>query len=141
MMSQQINELAKALSVVQAHIKGAAKDSTNPFFNSKYADLSSVWEACRALLTTNGLSVAQTNVPSENGVTLVTTLMHTSGQWIEGSLFIRPSKDDPQGFGSAMTYARRYALAAIIGVSPEDDDGNAATGKTVSNKPTDNEDF
>src|SRR3990172_7771323 len=131
MMSQQINELATALSKVQARIRGASKDSTNPFFKSKYADLTSVWEACRDLLTVNGLSVVQTNVPSEAGVTLVTTLMHTSGQWIQGSLFIKPSKDDPQGFGSAMTYARRYALAAIVGVAPEDDDANAASAKTA----------
>ena len=131
MMSQDIKELAAALSKVQATIKGAVKDSSNPFYKSKYADLTSVWDACRDALVKNGFSVAQTNEPSENGIILVTTLLHSSGQFIEGKMFIKPSKDDPQGFGSAMTYARRYGLAAIVGVCPEDDDANAASIKNA----------
>lgn len=126
-MSEQVNELAKALSTVQSTMKAAKKDSTNPFFKSKYADLSSVWDACREELTKNGLSVCQTMEATEQGAGLRTTLLHTSGQWMSGVLVLNPAKNDPQGIGSALTYARRYALAAIVGVVTEDDDGNAAT--------------
>lgn len=128
-MSEQINELATALSKAQGQIKGAAKDSSNPFFKSKYADLSSVWEACREALSKNSLAVVQTNSPSDSGIIVVTTLMHSSGQWVQGELFMQPTKADPQGIGSTITYARRYALAAIVGVAPEDDDANAAVGQ------------
>jgi hypothetical protein len=127
-MSDNIGDLAKALSVAQGQIKGALKDSANTFFKSKYADLSSVWEACRGPLSANGLSVIQTTCDSPNGgVTVVTTLAHESGQWIRGSLTLAPKDQTPQGYGSAITYSRRYALAAIVGVAPEDDDGNAAS--------------
>lgn len=126
-MSEQINELAKALSVVQKTMKAAKKDSTNPFFKSKYADLASVWDACRDELTNNGFSVCQTMEHTEQGAGLRTTLLHSSGQYMSGVLVLNPSKNDPQGIGSALTYARRYALAAIAGVVTEDDDGNAAS--------------
>lgn len=126
--SETINELAKALSSAQSEIRGAIKDSKNPFFNSKYADLESVWSAIREPLTKHGLSVIQTmDHDVEVGIIVVTTLAHTSGQWIEGGLPIMAVKKDPQGMGSAITYARRYALAAITGVVQVDDDGNAAT--------------
>lgn len=128
--SESIAALAAALAKAQGEIKGAAKDTANPFFKSKYADLASVWEACRAELTKNGLSVIQTTDDGGNGITVVTTLAHSSGEWIRGRLTMRPVKDDPQGVGSAITYARRYALAAIVGVAPEDDDGNAASGRS-----------
>jgi len=136
-MSEQINELAKALSVAQGQIKGALKDSNNPFFKSKYADLSSVWEACRVPLSNNGLSVIQTTCDAMNGgVSVVTTLAHQSGQWVRGSLTLEPKDKSPQGYGSAITYARRYALAAIVGVAPEDDDGNAASRHVDEPAPT-----
>lgn len=127
--SETINELAAALSKAQGQIKGALKDSANPFFKSKYADLSSVWEACREPLSANGLAVIQTTCDSPNGVSVVTTLAHSSGQWIRGHMTLEPKDKTPQGYGSSITYARRYALAAIVGVAPEDDDGNAASGK------------
>lgn len=131
MKSDQINELASALSKAQGQIKGAIKDTSNPFFKSKYADLASVWDACREPLSGNGLSVMQTTIGDDpTKVTVVTTLAHTSGQWIQGQLTLMPAKADPQGIGSAITYARRYALAAIVGVAPDDDDGNAASGKS-----------
>ena len=131
MKSDQINELASALSKAQGQIKGAIKDTSNPFFKSKYADLASVWDACREPLSNNGLSVMQTTIGDDpTKVTVVTTLAHTSGQWIQGQLTLMPAKADPQGIGSAITYARRYALAAIVGVAPDDDDGNAASGKS-----------
>lgn len=125
--SEHINEIAAALSKAQAVIAGAVKDKTNPHFRSAYADLASVWDACRKPLTDNGLSVAQTAATDEGRVCVTTLLMHASGQWISDTLAMRPTKDDPQGVGSCITYARRYALAAIVGVSPEDDDGNAAS--------------
>lgn len=127
MQSEQINELAAALSIAQGKITGALKDSANPFFKSKYADLASVWDACRGPLSENGLAVIQTTAPNPDGVTVITTLAHKSGQWIRGELHMVPVKSDPQGVGSCLTYARRYALAAIIGVAQVDDDANAAT--------------
>lgn len=126
MKSDQINELAAALAAAQRHIEGAAKDSTNPHFRSRYADLASVWAACREPLTEHGLSVVQTTHAVDNGVLLITTLMHTSGQWIAGELPIGADWKNPQSVGSWITYARRYALAALVGVCPEDDDGEAA---------------
>lgn len=137
--SDQIKDIATALAKAQAEIEGAKKDSTNPHFKSSYADLASVWDACRKALTVNGLSVVQGPVSDEGRVGVTTMLMHSSGQWLESTFFMRPTKDDPQGAGSALTYARRYALAAMVGVAPEDDDGNAAsekpTGKPVAVAP------
>lgn len=126
MISQSIGALAVALSKAQAEIQGAVKDSQNPFFKSNYADLSSVWEACRGPLTKNGLCVIQTTEMQEKGLMLVTLLAHSSGEYICGYYPINPSKPDPQALGSAITYARRYALAAIVGVCPVDDDGEGA---------------
>jgi hypothetical protein len=127
--SEQISDLAKALNAAQSKLKPALKDSTNPHFRSKYAGLQSVWEAARPALTANGLSVAQTfGETSGEVVTIVTTLLHTSGQWMRSTLTLKPTKADPQGMGSAITYGRRYGLAAILGiVADEDDDGNGAS--------------
>lgn len=130
MQSESIAKLAESLSKAQGKIKGAAKYTVNPFFKSKYADLASVWEACRDQLSAHGLSVFQTTDDGPQGVTVITTLAHSSGEWVRGKLTLKPVKEDPQGVGSAITYARRYALAAIVGVAPEDDDGNAASGNT-----------
>jgi hypothetical protein len=127
LQSPAIGAIAKALCAAQATISSAIKDSKNPFFNSNYADLGSVTAAIRESFHANGLAYAQTTLASEKGPTIVTTLMHSSGEWIRGFLFIPAVKCDPQQFGSAMTYGRRYALAAIAGVIQEDDDGNAAT--------------
>lgn len=131
--SDTIGKLAEALSAAQKDIQGAVKGSTNPFFKSKYADLTAVWSACRGALTKNGLSVAQTTSASDDrGIPVETILMHVSGEWISGTLTVQPVKEDPQAMGSAITYARRYALAAIVGVAPEDDDGNAASRTDVA---------
>ena len=138
LQSESINELAAALAKAQGRIKGALKDTSNPFFKSKYADLASVWEACRSALSENGLSVVQTTTcDNPESVTVETQLIHSSGQWIRGCLTMRPAKSDPQGIGSTITYARRYGLAAIVGVAPEDDDGNAASGQMVTPDPVD----
>lgn len=125
--SESVKELAAALCKAQGALKGAVKDTANPFFKSKYADLASVWDAVREPFSANGLSIVQVTLPSEgNEIVLETTLMHSSGEWVSGVLSLPVSKADAQGYGSAMTYARRYGLAAITGVAPEDDDGNAA---------------
>ena len=125
--SENINELGSALAKAQGAIEGALKDTANPFFKTKYADLSSVWDACRQQLTVNGLSIVQTPTEAENGIGVETMLIHASGQWLSNTFTMPVSKADAQGVGSAITYARRYALAAMVGVAPEDDDGNAAS--------------
>lgn len=127
--SESVAGLAAALAKAQGQMKGAIKDSANPFFKSKYADLASVVEAIRAAFSTNGLSYIQTVEPSEKDeVRVETTLLHASGEWIScGVLSLPVSKVDAQGYGSALTYARRYSLSAAVGVAPEDDDGNAAS--------------
>jgi hypothetical protein len=128
MQSESIANLAKALSIVQGKMTYAVKDSANPFFKSKYADLESVWDACRSLLAENGLCVMQ--FPGEfidNCMSLTTILAHSSGEWIKQSMEVPVTKPDAQGAGSALTYMRRYALAAVVGVVQADDDGNAAS--------------
>jgi len=130
--SESISELAAAMARAQGAIEGAKKDRENPHFRSKYADLASIWDACRAALAANGLSVVQFPQPItiSDGYAVVeveTTLLHASGQWMAGTLSLPVSKADAQGVGSAITYARRYALAAVVGVAPDDDDGNAAS--------------
>lgn len=126
LMSENINELMSALAKAQGKIQPACKDSSNPFFKSKYADLSSVWESCRSALSENGLAVVQSVSNNENGMSLITTLGHASGQWIRSEMPIELVKKDPQTLGSIITYYRRYALAAIVGVAPDDDDGEKA---------------
>jgi len=131
--SENINELAAAMAKAQGEVAGAKKDSENPHFRSRYADLASVWDACRGPLSKHGLSVVQfprlTSIgESAWAVEIETTLLHTSGQWMTDTLAVPISKADAQGVGSAITYARRYALGAVVGVAPEDDDANAAVG-------------
>ncbi len=125
-MSENINELMGALSKAQAKIHPASKDKSNPFFKSKYADLASVWDACRDALSDNGLAVVQTINQNDKGMSLITTLGHSSGQWIKSEMPIITAKNDPQSLGSIITYYRRYSLSSIVGVSPEDDDGEKA---------------
>lgn len=129
--SDQINELAAALAKAQAEMGGAVKDSTNPFFKSKYADLASVREACNGPLTKNGIAVVQSPSLAGNVVSVRTILIHSSGQWISGDVSCAAKDDSPQAVGSAITYLRRYALQSFAGVAPEDDDGEAAQGRRV----------
>jgi hypothetical protein len=135
--SESIAELAAALAKAQGAMNGATKDSDNPFFKSKYADLASVWDACRKPLSDNGLSVVQTTefIPENPELICIeTTLLHASGQWVKGRLVGKPVKNDPQGVGSCITYFRRYSLQSMVGIAPEDDDGNAASGKAPDTK-------
>ncbi len=131
MQSENVNELATALAKAQGQITGALKDSANPFFKSKYADLAACWDACRRQLSENGLSVIQTTRVTESGVVVVTTLAHSSGQWVRGELPVKAKDDGPQAQGSGITYARRYALAAIVGLAQIDDDAEAAQGRVT----------
>jgi len=122
-----IGQLAAALAKAQGMIKGASKDTVNPHFGKAYADLASVWEACREALSKNEIAVIQALSGGPDTITVTTTLAHSSGEFVSESLTLRPTKPDPQGIGSAATYGRRYGLAAMVGVAPEDDDGNAAS--------------
>jgi len=120
---------AQAFVKLQHAIKPAIKDATNPAFRSKYAGLGAVWDAVREPLALHGFGVIQ--APQFEGETmwLETTLLHASGEKMTSRYPLRPVKQDPQGFGSAITYAKRYALSAILGVvADDDDDGNAASG-------------
>ena len=126
--SEQINELATALSKAQGVIIPASKDTDNPFFKSKYADLASVWEVARKPLADNGLSIVQLPSAEGNIVTLKTIIMHASGQYITSDLTMVAKDAGPQAIGSCITYERRYALSSIVGIASEiDDDGNTAT--------------
>lgn len=139
--SDSIANLTAALSIVQGKMSHAVKDSANPFFKSKYADLESVWDACRDLLSANGLAVMQFpgdiefiqlekvdgNVTILTKMSLTTVISHKSGEWISQEMSVPVTKADAQGAGSAITYMRRYALAAVVGVVQADDDGNAAS--------------
>lgn len=127
--SESIKELTIALCKVQAELQGAVKESANPHFRSRYADLESCWEALRPVLPKHGLAVIQTMARGEKGPIVITTLAHVSGEWISGELELTPSKNDPQGMCSCITYSRRYSIAAITGLTQTDDDGNHASGK------------
>lgn len=120
--------LASAMALAFAEIEAATKSATNPHFKSKYADLGAVIEAVKPPLIKHGLFFTQRCLPAEDGVSVETVLHHCSGEKESlGTLYVPANKRDPQGFGSALTYARRYALQTAFGVPTEDDDGNAAT--------------
>lgn len=133
MQSEQINELAAALAAAQGEFSTVKKDSENPFFKSKYADLSAVVKTAAPVLAVHKLAVSQfisTTVDGEGNLvdTLTTWLIHQSGQYINDTMRLRLTKEDAQGQGSAITYARRYSYMAVLGlVADEDDDGNKAS--------------
>lgn len=138
MQSETIGKLAESLAKAQGEIKSAVKGKENPFFKSSYADLPAIMEACREPLSKNGIAVIQSvdfmdrsaeNLPLLSFIE--TKLLHSSGEWLSGRYLVRPEKENPQGVGSAITYARRYALAAMIGVvaENEDDDAEGAMGR------------
>jgi hypothetical protein len=125
--SDALSKIAPALLSAQKQITFAAKDATNPHFKSKYADLESVIDAVKKPLNDNGIMFIQSFSPSDTGkLNLTTRLIHESGEWIEDELTMPLQKNDAQGYGSAATYSRRYALAAITGLYQADDDGNEA---------------
>ena len=127
--SESIDQLATALAAAQGEIANAKMDAVNPHFKSKYATLASIIDAGKAPMAKHGLAVSQIPSILGDGTQVLTTLlMHKGGQWLESDYPIKPDKDTPQGVGSAITYARRYALAAMLGIAAdEDDDGNEAS--------------
>lgn len=146
--SETIGKLAEALAAAQAEMLGALKDSQNPHLKNKYADLASVWAAWKSSGPKHGLAVLQLPMPAPKGIARVRTILsHKSGEWIASVIDVPvlPEKlrdgkvgdITAQTFGSAVTYARRYSLAAMVGVTPEDDDGNAAshTDRRYQNEP------
>lgn len=149
--SANIAHLAAALAVAQGKIKNAKKEKLNTFYGSKYADLGDVWDACRQPLSENGLAVVQiTECETVEKVTLITMLVHASGEWIKSRLSVRPVSNDkkdkqgvvigpsvigPQQVTSALTYARRAGLAAMVGVGTEDDDGERGQARQLGEVP------
>lgn len=127
--SNTIEALAKSLAEAQKEIKPAKKDATNPFFKSGYSTLESVHDACLPALNKHEIAVTQTTRVEGGTILLETTLIHSSGQWISSTYPVVPMKNDPQSMGSAMSYARRYSLAAIAGVVSSDDDGESARAR------------
>lgn len=126
--SESLAHIAPALLKAQKAIGFAVKDANNPFFKSKYADLPTVIDAVKSHLNDNGIVFLQTATDSDiNTLSLVTRLLHESGEWIEDTATATLAKNDPQGYGSAITYLRRYSLSAITGLYQDDDDGNAAS--------------
>jgi hypothetical protein len=134
-MSPPLDKLFAALAKAQGEIEGASKDKVNPHFKSRYADLASIWDACRRALSVNGLSVLQFPLSEGELVGIRTILGHASGQSIESTVWTRPQQAGPQALGSCVTYLRRYALAAAVGVAPDDDDGEAASPREPERPP------
>lgn len=135
--SESIIEISKALNKFQSEVSGAKKSSKNPFFKSNYANLEEVINCAKAGLMENGLSISQFPTTAENKCGVETILMHTSGEWISSVLLLACTKQDPQAYGSAITYARRYSYQSVLGIPSEDDDANAATKQksTAVKKP------
>lgn len=130
--SESITKIASALVKAQGELNAVHKDGNNPHFRSKYATLQNIVESTRDTLRKHGLAVVQTfNETDGTYISLNTTVLHESGEYITGTFSMRPTKADPQGLGSATSYARRYCYSAAIGiVTDEDDDGNMASQPT-----------
>ena len=126
--SQSLTSLAPALVKAQKSMQAAVKDSNNPFFKSKYADLNSVMDAVKGPLHDNGLCFIQACHEHDKAIGVETIIIHESGEWLSGGEVVLPAlKEDPQGYASSMTYCRRYSLSSVTGIGAEDDDGNAAS--------------
>jgi hypothetical protein len=141
-MSEGTSELFAALSKCQADIKAAKKSADNPFFKSKYADLAEIISVTKDDLAANDLAVVQMPSGIGGAVGLTTLVTHKSGQWLASYYEMTPKDQTPQGYGSAITYMRRYAMGSVLKVATEaDDDGNGASGKKSPVKPTTSDDF
>tara|TARA_R110002096_G_scaffold65403_1_gene159291 strand:+ start:221 stop:751 length:531 start_codon:yes stop_codon:yes gene_type:complete len=127
--SESIKEIACALNKAQGEMSGAKKKADNPFFKKPYADMTSVVDAVRGPFCENGLSYSQFPFFEDGKVGVETLLMHNSGEWLMCTLLLPITKQDPQAAGSAITYAKRYALQSMAGIPSEDDDGNSTVGK------------
>jgi len=133
-MSESITAIAPALVKAQALIEDAVKDSANPAFKSKYADLSAVLAVIREPMAMNDLCVLQSPARAEGGVEVETLILHKSGEWISQNCFIPINKWDAHGTGSGITYGRRYGLMSIFCIGTEDDDGNTAVERPAAPK-------
>jgi hypothetical protein len=132
-----MKNIASALVKAQRGFAPALKTSTNPHFRSKYVDLAGCVEAVVDSLNASGIALIQRTSQDDTGVTVETVFVHESGEMLEcGKLHVPAAKQDPQGYGSALTYARRYSLMAACGIAPEDDDGNAASRKREVVQPS-----
>lgn len=131
-MSSSVGKIMEAIAAAQGEIENAGKDAKNPHFGSKYATLAAIYDACRASLSKNGVAVVQAPYNAGTDIGVATMLGHKSGEWLKSTLCVKPMKFDAQGAGSVITYLRRYSLAAMVGVAPEDDDGEAAVGRPDS---------
>lgn len=135
-MDVNFSKVAAALVKAQKEFGPALKSSTNPHFKSRYADLAACVEAVVDALNNNGIALTQRLSPCDDGVIVETVFVHESGEIINcGQLHVPASKQDPQGYGSALTYARRYSLMAACGIAPEDDDANAASRRPAPSAP------
>lgn len=133
-MTEKTLGIAKAFVEAQKEFAPALKTSTNPHFKSKYVDLAGCVEAVIDALNNHGIALIQKTHDCDNGVKVETVFMHESGEQVSGGMIHVPAdRQNPQGYGSALTYARRYSLMAACGIAPEDDDGNAAT-KSMADK-------
>lgn len=133
--SATIGALAAALAKAQKHIKGALKDSTNPFYKSSYADLASVQDAIRDPLSDNELAVIQGASSEAARVTVTTLIAHSSGEWISSSLSATAKDESPQSLGSCVSYLRRYGISSLVGVAQVDDDGESAQPRPAQKYP------
>jgi hypothetical protein len=134
--SESIMNLAAALAIAQGQIKTASKDAEGNY--SKYSSLDAIWDACRQPLAENGLSIVQIPSTGENELVMETTLYHSSGEWISGSIslpLISGRMNEHQALGTAITYARRYSLSSMVGIASGDDDDGEAHGKPQDNIP------
>jgi hypothetical protein len=133
-----MKQIATALVKAQKAFGPALKTATNPHFRSRYADLAACVEAVMDGLNNNGIALVQQLTESDTGVIVETVFIHESGEMLNcGKLHVPAVKHDPQGYGSALTYARRYSLMAACGIAPEDDDGNAASRKVEKKSEVD----
>lgn len=129
LQTKDTQALMAALAMAQSEIEHVAKDAKNPHFKSKYATLASVFDVCRKPFSRHGLAILQPTVIINNSVYVATTLCHKSGQWVRSYYPVQTERAGSQGLGSGLTYARRYALMSMIGVAPEDDDGEGTTNR------------
>jgi len=134
--SDKLDKLGADLISAQAEMGGSVKDANNPFFKSKYSSLTSVWKACKEALHNHGFSIIQSPIDDNGRVGVETMLLHKSGQFVKDKFTLGVKKqNDPQADGSSITYARRYALAAFVGICPVDDDAEAAMLRISPEQP------
>jgi len=128
--SENVDKIFPALIKAQSEMGNAKKNCTNPFYKSKYADLAEMIDVTKEVLFANKMAIIQSPEGTGNTASINCRIIHESGQWLEGTITLPLSKNDPQQAGTAITYARRYQLAALFNIAQEDDDGNEGSGKT-----------